>query len=721
MARLPTDMDLGAAPAADPTQPVANYQAAASVVGTGAEKLGQGVDQLGKGLGDLAENQKLFQYHMASSTLNANLINLNEQTKNDTTPGPDASGKSLVNRHAEQAWQLQDQAASSVPDGPMRQMFMATSGQEVQRSISAADDHARVLTNSQSKANWWNQDIIDSAVKAPDDATRTKIFDSQNASLEQMKQLGLISPMEAHDMGQAWAKQYSITKAQAAANSGDPAQMQAAIDELRSNNGGGAAGLQYRESGNNPTLVNKLGYAGLMQYGAPRLADIGVYTPGQGENLDTWSKTSKSAPGKWSGTFNIPGHPEVQTLHDFLNNPAAQDVVHGIDQNHMDQEIASRGLDKYVGQTVGGVQVTQQSLYNMIHLGGAAGASAALNSGFENNPRDANGTTLRDYAQMGSTGGNSGSHYDVLSPPEREQLIGHLQTQLSAHQEDSAKAIQLQKVQTQAASDQAEMKIRQTVYSSNGDPSSMPTNTQIVNTPGLTRESQDRLIKFVHAAGGDNKDRKDYGPGWLPLFNQATAKQGDPQRLSDPSQLYGHVSNGDITVSGMKMLETLMTGRKTAEGETAATGLALFKKNAEHQLVHSTPYFKDPKGEQLTTDFMMSALPAYYDGIAHNKTPAQLLTSTSPDFIGKNLESFKRTPNEISGDLYSANKDQMAEPKPAAKQIDTTNPQAVIEAVLTGKMTRADADVIALKNKWAGPNRPAAPAAPAGPQVPISQ
>jgi hypothetical protein len=161
------------------------------------------------------------------------------------------------------------------------------------------------------------------------------------------------------------------------------------------------AALIGHESGGNPTVVNKLGYAGLYQFGAPLLKDIGIYTPGAGEKVD-----DKSAPGqwsgqKWSGTFNVPGFPEVKTLRDFLANPAAQKAAFDTHIATMDAAIDQNGLNRYIGQTVAGVPITREGLHAMIHLGGAAGTMQTLQSGGAVNPRDANGTSLLDYAGMG--------------------------------------------------------------------------------------------------------------------------------------------------------------------------------------------------------------------------------------------------------------------------------------------------------------------------------
>jgi hypothetical protein len=161
------------------------------------------------------------------------------------------------------------------------------------------------------------------------------------------------------------------------------------------------ARLAQRESGGKPDTVNQFGYAGTYQFGAPRLKDLGVYTPGEGENLAGWSKTPATAPGKWTGTFNIPGFPDVKTMQDFLGSPNAQKAVYELHQQRTDQEIGNLGLGQYIGQNVGGVQITQDGLRAMVHLAGATGTQRVLQSGGQYNPPDANGTTALDYARLG--------------------------------------------------------------------------------------------------------------------------------------------------------------------------------------------------------------------------------------------------------------------------------------------------------------------------------
>jgi hypothetical protein len=202
------------------------------------------------------------------------------------------------------------------------------------------------------------------------------------------------------------------------------------LDQLRSLQSGGnptspaEARLIGYESGGNPQSVNRFGYAGLYQFGAPLLSDLGMYKPGPGESMADWSKTPASAPGKWSGTFAIPGHPEVKTLRDFLGNPAAQKAAFDAHTTSMDAAIKANGMDKYIGQTVGGVPITQDGLRAMIHLGGAENTLRALQSGGAAVTRDANGTSLLDYARLGAEGQHGTPSANMWLAGNRAREIG---------------------------------------------------------------------------------------------------------------------------------------------------------------------------------------------------------------------------------------------------------------------------------------------------------
>jgi hypothetical protein len=175
-----------------------------------------------------------------------------------------------------------------------------------------------------------------------------------------------------------------------------------------------AAPLLRMESGGNAQLVNRFGYAGLFQFGAPLLADLGLYKPGPMEDLSIWSKTGRAALGKWTGTFSIPGFPNVRTLSDFLENRDAQFTAFRFHRAAAQEQIERRGLDGYVDHEIAGTTITRTGLLYMIHLGGAGGAQRVLQTQGRTNPKDANGTSLLDYARLGAAGRRSSEkrHFD---------------------------------------------------------------------------------------------------------------------------------------------------------------------------------------------------------------------------------------------------------------------------------------------------------------------
>lgn len=96
--------------------------------------------------------------------------------------------------------------------------------------------------------------------------------------------------------------------------------------------------------------------------------------------------------------------PQGTTPDQFMANPALQMAVEEWHFQDIDRRAQDMGLTQYIGQTVGGAQITQDAIRAMAHLGGIGGAARFLESGGQYNPSDAFGTSLLDYATQHGTG-----------------------------------------------------------------------------------------------------------------------------------------------------------------------------------------------------------------------------------------------------------------------------------------------------------------------------
>ena len=141
--------------------------------------------------------------------------------------------------------------------------------------------------------------------------------------------------------------------------------------------------LAQRESSGNGHSVNKSGYAGLYQMGELALIDAGYYRRDGTEKND------------WRGTWT--GKNGVNSLQDFLANPATQTQAITTYHNVLWNQITARGLDNQLGQTFNGVPITQSGLIAAAHLIGAGGLRSCLNGG---SCTDANNTTALSYMKQ---------------------------------------------------------------------------------------------------------------------------------------------------------------------------------------------------------------------------------------------------------------------------------------------------------------------------------
>lgn len=90
--------------------------------------------------------------------------------------------------------------------------------------------------------------------------------------------------------------------------------------------------------------------------------------------------------------------PEGTTPQAFAQMPPAVQIrVENWHQNDIQQQIQRRGLDKFVGQQIGGITVTPAGMIAVAHLGGTGGLEKFLTSGGAYNPSDSFGTSLSSY------------------------------------------------------------------------------------------------------------------------------------------------------------------------------------------------------------------------------------------------------------------------------------------------------------------------------------
>lgn len=150
--------------------------------------------------------------------------------------------------------------------------------------------------------------------------------------------------------------------------------------------------LAWRESTHNPRAGENSSYIGLFQMGRAALIDAGYMTP-SGAWTGKNGATSKE-------TFLASTDIQTQAIHDYNRVQWAW--------------IQRQGLDQYIGQTVGGVEVTASGLLAGAHLVGRAGLGCYLAGRFCNAagvtlrdgvPIDGKGTTVTEY--MRKFGGNT--------------------------------------------------------------------------------------------------------------------------------------------------------------------------------------------------------------------------------------------------------------------------------------------------------------------------
>ena len=204
------------------------------------------------------------------------------------------------------------------------------------------------------------------------------------------------------------------------------------------------------------------------------------------------------------------------------------------------------------------------------------------------------------------------------------------------------------------------------------DPSKFPTIPEVVGSM-MTRIEKDHYIDIIdkHSTGEDTRQ------GATAVEVNLIARIHDPLNpdpITSANQLVPYLGKG----LGTEMFQTLLSDlEKKASPQTKLIERQFsdFLSSAKPRMV--TPSFvpnSDPMGMKNYNDFTIAARLLWDRGIAQGKTPDQLLTSDSPDFIGKiipNYESDTITKNKAAVESLTGPPAQVPETVPARNSKET--------------------------------------------------
>jgi hypothetical protein len=190
-------------------------------------------------------------------------------------------------------------------------------------------------------------------------------------------------------------------------------------------------------------------------------------------------------------------------------------------------------------------------------------------------------------------------------------------------------------------------------------------------------------------------------------FRRIHLPDGDPEKIVDETELNQLVINRQLSFTDLNRLRDEMQGTQTEAGKIEADMKKQVMEIAKGKLTRSNPLtgFKDPTGDENMARWSAGFFDNYKAMRAKGKSPQELLNPDSPDYLGKNIVQYVRTPQQIMRDMMP----KRAKAPTTLSEVSTGIPSAnaapgVYRAPVAPKMTRNPGESAAdfLKRRKAG-------------------
>lgn len=154
------------------------------------------------------------------------------------------------------------------------------------------------------------------------------------------------------------------------------------------------------------------------------------------------------------------------------------------------------------------------------------------------------------------------------------------------------------------------------------------------------------------------------------LFQRIHLPDGDPNKLINENELNQFLNKG-LTLENINQLRGEMQGKNTQAGDVESRMKNQLMEIAKQKLSKTNLAIgrKDPDGELQYAKFLQHFQEQYDSGRKSGKSAISLLSPESPDYLGKSISTFTKTPAQIlRGTINSFRPSKAVDPAKARKE-----------------------------------------------------
>lgn len=242
----------------------------------------------------------------------------------------------------------------------------------------------------------------------------------------------------------------------------------------------------------------------------------------------------------------------------------------------------------------------------------------------------------------------SGEFDNQLGAEGKVQLLGEVEQAQRAKEID----IERQRMQQERVQKKAQQQTQNTLLEAltKGDLSTKDILNS--NLEAFGSGSKEQFLQLAKARNNPEEKLKTDPTVLISLFNRIHLPDDDPNKLTDENELNKYVGAG-LSFVDLGRMRGEIQGRGTEAGKIESDMKKQVLEIAKGKLTKSNPLtgFRDPVGDEQYAKFMAGFQDDYAIQRQAGKSARELLDPTNPDYLGKNIDQYVRTPQQIMRDM----------------------------------------------------------------------